>query len=76
MGGRGSGRIPAPAALKLLHGSRPGRDSGGRKVPVPPKFDRAPHRPTRLLLLVPHRLGRPGQQRLPRPEGGHHGLTG
>ncbi|VBA60287.1 phage terminase small subunit P27 family [Mycobacterium attenuatum] len=41
MGGRGSGRIPAPAPLKLLHGSRPGRDSGGRKVPVPPKFDRA-----------------------------------
>ncbi|RFZ47547.1 Phage terminase, small subunit [Mycobacterium marinum] len=41
MGGRGSGRIPAPAGLKLLKGTSPGRDSGGRKVPTPPKFDRA-----------------------------------
>lgn len=41
MGGRGSGRIPAPTAMKLLRGGSPGRDSGGRKVPLPPKFVRA-----------------------------------
>lgn len=40
MGGKGSGRIPAPAGLKLLHGRSEGRDSGVRKVPLPPRFIR------------------------------------
>ncbi|WP_179293486.1 phage terminase small subunit P27 family [Mycobacterium intracellulare] len=39
MGKRGP--APAPAALKLLRGVGPGRDSGGRKVPTPPKFERS-----------------------------------
>lgn len=37
-----AGRPPAPAALKLLTGSREGRDSGGRKVKLPPAFRRVP----------------------------------
>jgi P27 family predicted phage terminase small subunit len=41
MGGKGSGRIPVPAGLKLVEGRAPGRDSGGRKVPLPPRFRRA-----------------------------------
>jgi P27 family predicted phage terminase small subunit len=41
MGGKGSGRIPAPVGLKLLHGTSEGRDSGGRKVKQPPRFTRA-----------------------------------
>lgn len=37
---------PRPAALKLLNGRSPGRDSGGRVVPTPPKFERcAPDAP-------------------------------
>jgi P27 family predicted phage terminase small subunit len=40
---------PRPAALKLLNGDRPGRDSGGRKVTPPPSFVRtAPPPPTWL----------------------------
>lgn len=38
-------RVPAsprPAALKLVNGVGPGRDSGGRKVPVTPPFKRLP----------------------------------
>lgn len=31
-----------PAQLKLVNGRGPGRDSGGRKVPVPPAFKRLP----------------------------------
>ena len=33
---------PRPAGLKLVEGSRPGRDSGGRKVAEPPAFKRVP----------------------------------
>ena len=37
---------PRPAALKLLTGISPGRDSGGRLVPTPPNFERsAPEAP-------------------------------
>jgi hypothetical protein len=32
---------PRPAKLKLLTGVSPGRDSGGRLVPTPPRFERA-----------------------------------
>src|SRR5947209_1670732 len=40
------GRTPAPAHLKLLNGRGPGRDSGGRKVALPPGFRRlAPEKP-------------------------------
>jgi P27 family predicted phage terminase small subunit len=42
MGVKGSGRRPAPAGLRLLNGVRPGRDSGGRKVALPPPFDDEP----------------------------------
>lgn len=38
MGARGP--APRPAALKLLNGTGKGRDSGGRPVPLPPKFVR------------------------------------
>jgi P27 family predicted phage terminase small subunit len=34
-----SGRRPAPAGLRLLNGRAPGRDSGGRKVTLPPPFE-------------------------------------
>jgi P27 family predicted phage terminase small subunit len=36
---------PRPARLKLLGGTSPGRDSGGRLVPPPPKFERAAPEP-------------------------------
>ncbi len=50
MGGRGSGRKPAPANLRLLGGTD-GRDSGGRKVPLPPRFVRAaPEMPDGLTV--------------------------
>lgn len=42
MGGKGSGRVAAPAALRLLNGERNGRDSGGRPVVPPPPFDTTP----------------------------------
>jgi P27 family predicted phage terminase small subunit len=49
MGGKGSGRIPAPAGLKLLHGRSENRDSGGRLVPQTPRFAReAPEPPAEL----------------------------
>lgn len=39
-------RTNQPAALKLMKGTRPGADSGGRKVKLPPKFCRiAPEAP-------------------------------
>jgi len=44
-----SGRKPQPAALKLLNGRSPGRDSGGRKVEKGPAYVRsAPLPPTWL----------------------------
>ena len=47
--GSGKGRRPAPAALKLLEGTAPGRDSGGKRLKAPPGFARAvPHRPDDL----------------------------
>ena len=36
---------PRPAALKLLTGTSPGRDSGGRLVPTPPAFERSAPEP-------------------------------
>lgn len=40
------GRTPEPAALRLLKGRSPGRDSGGRKVTAPPQAVPAcPERP-------------------------------
>jgi P27 family predicted phage terminase small subunit len=49
MGGKGSGRIPAPAALRLIDGRSPGRDSGGRQVRQPRRVIRAaPEMPERL----------------------------
>lgn len=33
---------PAPAALRLIGGRKPGRDSGGRAVETPPAFKRKP----------------------------------
>jgi P27 family predicted phage terminase small subunit len=38
MGARGP--MPAPANLKILHGTSPGRDSGGRLVAKPPAFEK------------------------------------
>ncbi|WP_373234893.1 phage terminase small subunit P27 family [Mycobacterium marinum] len=53
MGGVGSGRIAEPAGLKLLKGRGPGRDSGGRKLPTAPKFERgAPEPPDYLTSDV------------------------
>jgi P27 family predicted phage terminase small subunit len=53
MGARGSGRTPAPAGLKLINGRSPGTDSGGRKVPTPPPFERyAPEPPDWLPVLA------------------------
>lgn len=47
MGARGP--APRPAALKLLNGTGPGRDSGGRVVEPPPNFHReAPQPPSWL----------------------------
>ncbi|MFF5778162.1 phage terminase small subunit P27 family [Streptomyces virginiae] len=40
---------PRPAGLKLVEGSRPGRDSGGRKVTEPPAFKRVPPEPPAWL---------------------------
>ncbi|QHB37231.1 terminase small subunit [Gordonia phage Gudmit] len=37
-----TGRIPAPAALRLVNGRSPGKDSGGRTVEAPPPFKRVP----------------------------------
>lgn len=49
MGVPGSGRRAAPAKLRLLNGSAPGRDSGGRPVELPPPFDdEAPEAPAYL----------------------------
>jgi P27 family predicted phage terminase small subunit len=49
MGGKGSGRIAQPRALKLLSGRGPGVDSAGRRVPSPPRFRReAPEPPDDL----------------------------
>ncbi|GAB7144424.1 phage terminase small subunit P27 family [Mycobacterium riyadhense] len=49
MGGKGSGRISRPSALKLIEGRSPGRDSGGRIVAQTPKFVReAPDPPAWL----------------------------
>lgn len=45
MGGRGSGRIPRPAGLKIVEGRSEGRDSGGRRIPSPHKFIRAAPEP-------------------------------
>lgn len=49
MGGKGSGRKPAPANLRILNGIGNQRDSGGRKVALPPRFVReAPEMPDGL----------------------------
>ena len=61
------GRPPAPAALKLLKGTREGRDSGGRPVKAPPPFARvAPQPPTWLSREAAAEWRRvvPGLQRL------------
>ena len=39
------GKAPQPAALKLLGGRSPGRDSGGRPVPDVPRFERGAPQP-------------------------------
>lgn len=41
--------VPQPAALRLLTGRAPGRDSGGRKVVPPPDFRRIPPNPPTWL---------------------------
>ena len=41
MAAAASGRTSKPTHLKLLEGRGNGRDSGGRKVPEPPPFERA-----------------------------------
>jgi P27 family predicted phage terminase small subunit len=47
------GPAPAPAGLKLVNGVSEGRDSGGRKVPRPPAFERcAPQPPPWLPVLA------------------------
>jgi len=49
MGGKGSGRTPRPAAVRLLNGRAAGRDSGGRPVAAPRPFRRcAPETPAGL----------------------------
>lgn len=40
---------PRPAALKLIEGRSPGRDSGGRPVKEPPPFKRLPPEPPEWL---------------------------
>jgi len=53
MGGPGSGDKSEPAALKLLKGQSPGRDSGGRLVKIPPAFKRvAPTKPSHLTPMA------------------------
>lgn len=47
-----AGRKAKPAALKLVDGRRPGKDSGGREVKAPPGFVRLP--PTAPEWLGPH----------------------
>lgn len=42
MAASGAGRKPKPPRLKLLEGRGNGRDSGGRKVKLPPGFVRLP----------------------------------
>jgi P27 family predicted phage terminase small subunit len=42
-------RTPQPAGLKLLKGTREGRDSGGRRVKPPPPFARIPPDPPEWL---------------------------
>lgn len=41
-GAAGSGRRKQPANVLQLKGRRPGKDSGGRDIPTPPKFKRSP----------------------------------
>lgn len=49
MGGKGSGPRARPAGLRIIEGRSPGRDSGGRKVPMPPRFSRdTPDKPDDL----------------------------
>lgn len=43
--GRRGVTVRTPARLKLLEGTRPGRDSGGRAVRLPPGFRRLPPEP-------------------------------
>lgn len=43
------GRIAKPAALKLVTGRSPGRDSGGREVNPGPSFARIPPKPPTWL---------------------------
>lgn len=48
-----AGRKAKPAHLRLMDGRGPGRDSGGRAVPEPPKFDRAvPDKPIDLSPIA------------------------
>lgn len=49
MGTANAGRTPRPAALKLVDGRSPGRDSGGRKVAEPVGFLRLPPEPPEWL---------------------------
>ncbi len=44
-----TGRPPEPYQLKLLKSSRPGYDSGGRKLKPPPGFQRVPPKPPSWL---------------------------
>ena len=50
------GKAPQPAALKLLNGRSPGRDSGGRLVPDVPRFERGAPQPSSLLSPVAREL--------------------
>jgi P27 family predicted phage terminase small subunit len=50
------GKAPQPAALKLLGGRSPGRDSGGRPVPDVPRFERGAPQPPSLLSPVAREL--------------------
>jgi P27 family predicted phage terminase small subunit len=43
------GRKPRAAALKVLEGQAPGRDSGGRKVAAAPPYKRLPPEPPAIL---------------------------
>lgn len=47
--GRRGASVKTPAALKLLEGRSPGRDSGGRPVKLPPGFVRLPPEPPDIL---------------------------
>ena len=44
-----AGRKPRPPQLKVLTGRSPGRDTGGRKIPDPPRFVRVPPEPPTWL---------------------------